>query len=66
VLDRHFEGSRLARCMSRLREATPLLTPVERFTPLSFPLVVEREAAKLSTQGVLDRLRAMREQWGVA
>jgi ATP-dependent Lhr-like helicase len=66
VLDRHFEGSRLGRCMSRLAHAKIVMVETQRFTPLSFPLVVEREAAKLSTEDVLARLRKMREQWGVA
>ncbi|MFN5946207.1 MAG: ligase-associated DNA damage response DEXH box helicase [Phycisphaerae bacterium] len=66
VLDRHFEGSRLGRCMSRLAQAKIVMVETQRFTPLSFPLVVEREAAKLSTEDVLARLRKMREQWGVA
>ncbi|HLP83970.1 MAG TPA: ligase-associated DNA damage response DEXH box helicase [Phycisphaerales bacterium] len=66
VLDRHFEGSRLGRCMARLQTSKLVFAETTRFTPLSFPLVVEREATKLSTEGVLERLRKMREQWGVA
>lgn len=66
VLDRHFEGSRLGCCMARLAASRLLMVQTPRFTPLSFPLVVEREATKLSTEGVLERLRAMREQWGIA
>jgi len=66
VLDRHFEGSRLGRCMARLAASRLILVETERFTPLSFPIVVERESTKLSTEGVLERLRKMREQWGVA
>lgn len=64
VLDHHFEHSRLRRAMERLQRATPVLVRTARFTPLSFPLVVERQAGKLSTEGVLERVAKMREEWG--
>ncbi|HEX2836816.1 MAG TPA: ligase-associated DNA damage response DEXH box helicase [Phycisphaerales bacterium] len=63
VLDRHFERSRMARTLERLARAKPVIVRTERLTPLSFPLVVERVASKVSSQTVLERLRAMQKEW---
>lgn len=63
VLDRHFEASRLDRTFQRLREATLRIVRPARLTPLAFPLVVEREASKLSSQTIAQRVEAMRAQW---
>jgi ATP-dependent Lhr-like helicase len=63
VLDRHFEASRLARTLVRLQAALLRITSPARLTPLAFPLVVEREASKLSSQSIAQRVEAMRAQW---
>lgn len=65
VLDRHFEQSRLARCMSRLLASHIILKHTSRFTPLSFPLVIERQSALLSSQTILERIESVRSQWGI-
>jgi ATP-dependent Lhr-like helicase len=65
VLDRHFEQSRLARCLTRLKGAVHVHMNAARFTPLSFPLVIERQAAKLSTQSIVERIEAMRLEWNM-
>ncbi len=65
VLDRHFEQSRLARCLARLSGAAHVHVDAARFTPLSFPLVIERQAAKLSTQSIIERIEAMRVEWNM-
>jgi ATP-dependent Lhr-like helicase len=64
VLDRHFESSRLSRTLERLRESSRRIVHTERFTPLAFPLVVEREASKLSSQTIAQRVAAMQAEWG--
>lgn len=64
VLERHFERGRMARMLARLESATPVLVETERLTPLSFPLVIERVATKVTSQTVLERLQAMQEEWG--
>jgi hypothetical protein len=33
------------------------------FTPLSFPLVIERQSAHLTSESIQDRIRAMAAQW---
>ncbi|MCX5689121.1 MAG: ligase-associated DNA damage response DEXH box helicase [Planctomycetota bacterium] len=65
VLDRHFEHSRLARCMQRLHAAALVHVQLEKFTPLSFPLVVERQAALVSSQTILERVTAQCNEWGL-
>lgn len=64
VLDKHFESSRLSRTLARLRASTLRIVQTQRFTPLAFPLVVEREASKLSSQTIAERVAAMRGEWG--
>ena len=63
VLDRHFERSRLSRTLARLASARLLLVNTPRLTPLSFPLVIERVATRLTSRTLLERLEAMRRQW---
>jgi ATP-dependent Lhr-like helicase len=65
VLDRHFEHHRLLRCMIRLHAAAFAHVHTEQFTPLSFPLVVERQAALVSSQTILERISAQRHEWGI-
>jgi ATP-dependent Lhr-like helicase len=64
VLERHFERARMTRTLDRLRGARHVIVSTPRLTPLSFPLVIERVATKITSQGVLERLTAMREEWG--
>ncbi len=42
VMDRHFEQSRLARTLDRIRESKMVVTEPGRLTPLGFPLLIER------------------------
>jgi ATP-dependent Lhr-like helicase len=63
VLERHFEEGRLARCMSRLASSRRVMVRCERFTPLSLPLVIERQAALVSSQTLLERIEAIRDAW---
>jgi hypothetical protein len=39
------------------------LVRCERFTPLSLPLVIERQAALVSSQTLLERIEAIRDAW---
>jgi ATP-dependent helicase Lhr and Lhr-like helicase len=70
VLERHFERSRLARTMERLRASSAgegglrlvIVNPV-RPGPLAYPLVVERMSAILTGETLADRLATMRASW---
>ena len=63
VLERHFEQSRLARTLARVRNGPRRIVRTKRPTPLSFPLIVERQAAKLSTESIAQRVERMMSQW---
>jgi len=64
VLDRHFERGRLQRTMERMGASRLVVRETARFTPLSFPLVVERVAAKISSESIAERLEKMQREWG--
>ncbi|MDI9403904.1 MAG: ligase-associated DNA damage response DEXH box helicase [Limnohabitans sp.] len=59
VVDRQFEGGRLARALARLAQGPLVIRHIARPTPLSLPLIVDRLGTTLSTEGVLARLRAI-------
>ncbi len=62
VLHHEFELDRLGMVLTRLAEAKWQLSEPARFTPLAFPLLVERLREQLSTQKLQDRLaRLLRE-----
>lgn len=64
VLDRHFERGRLGRTFERMSSSRIVLRQTPRFTPLAFPLVVERVAAKISSESIAERMAKMRAEWG--
>ncbi len=66
VMERQFERGRLGRTMDRLRGSTLRIVAVEQPTPLGFPLVIERESGKLTSQTILERVEAMRKSWAQA
>jgi ATP-dependent Lhr-like helicase len=62
VLRHEFELDRLGDTLTRLADAAWHITQPRRFTPLAFPLMVERLREQLSTQKLHDRLeRLLRE-----
>ncbi|HEU4411378.1 MAG TPA: ligase-associated DNA damage response DEXH box helicase [Polyangiaceae bacterium] len=63
VVERQFERERLRSALARLRASEWVLRPVSRPTPLGFPLLVERLAATLSSETLLERVERMKRQW---
>lgn len=63
VIERHFEHGRLARTLERMQRSTLLVVRTERPTPLSFPIMIERIAAKVSSESIKDRIERMQRQW---
>ncbi|MEO8336823.1 MAG: ligase-associated DNA damage response DEXH box helicase [bacterium] len=59
VLERQLERSRLGRTLQRLSQATVVITNPKRFTPLSFPLLVDRTRNKVSSEKLSDRIKRM-------
>lgn len=64
VMDKHFEHSRLARTLDRIATSKLVIMQPERLTPLSFPLLLERQSATLTSETVLERVEKMKKQWG--
>ncbi len=59
VLERQLERSRLGRALQRLSQAKVVITHPKRFTPLSFPLLVDRTRNKVSSEKLSDRITRM-------
>lgn len=59
VLERQLERSRLGVSLKRLSESRVVVTDPERFTPLAFPLLVDRTRNRLSSESLADRVRRM-------
>ena len=59
VLERQLERSRLRRTLHRLSRAKIVITDPKRFTPLSFPLLVDRTRNKVSSEKLADRIKRM-------
>ena len=59
VLERQLERSRLGTTLQRLAGATVVLTEPRRFSPLSFPLLVDRTRSKVSSEKLHDRIKRM-------
>jgi ATP-dependent Lhr-like helicase len=59
VLERQLERSRLGATLQRLAAARVVFTEPKRFTPLSFPLLVDRTRNKVSSEKLADRIARM-------
>ena len=59
VLERQLERSRLGTTLRRLSQARIVITVPKRFTPLSFPLLVDRTRNKVSSEKLTDRIKRM-------
>ena len=63
VLEKRFEQSRLGRTLVRLRDMPRVVRTIERPTPLSLPLIVERIGGRLSSESVAKRVERMSKGW---
>ena len=59
VLERQLERSRLGATLQRLCAAKVVVTTPKRFSPLSFPLLVDRTRNKVSSEKLSDRIARM-------
>jgi ATP-dependent Lhr-like helicase len=59
VLERQLESTRLGLTLERLSTSTIAMTTPKRPTPLAFPLVVDRNREKVSSESLADRVRRM-------
>ncbi len=63
VLERQFEFTRMMSSLERVRGLQPLFVKTPKFSPLAFPLVFERMAAKVSSETLSERLEKMKATW---
>lgn len=63
VLDVHFDVERLTGAFARAETHGLDFVPLERPSPLAFPLMVERVRARVSRESLADRIRRMKDQW---
>jgi ATP-dependent Lhr-like helicase len=61
VLERQLEHSRLVRTLIEMSSNQIICRDVQRFSPLGFPLVVERLRERLSSEKLADRVRRMQD-----
>ena len=59
VLERQLERSRLGRTLERLSQSRVVITEPKRFTPFSFPLLIDRTRNKVSSEKLADRIARM-------
>ncbi|MDQ2898663.1 MAG: ligase-associated DNA damage response DEXH box helicase [Acidobacteriota bacterium] len=59
VLERQLERSRLGRTLERLSSAKVIVLDIERPSPLSFPILVDRTRTRISSEKLADRVRRM-------
>lgn len=59
VLERQLERSRMGRTLHRLSDARVLLTSPPKISPLAFPLWVDRNRERVSSEKLADRIRRM-------
>jgi len=59
VMLNHVETQRLGRTLNRIRSGVIVITCPDRFTPFSFPIMVDRLRSKLSSEKLEDRIRKM-------
>ena len=59
VMERQLESARLARTLDRLSRARAVVTEPPRTTPFGFPLLVDRNRDRVSSESLGDRVRRM-------
>ncbi len=59
VLERQLERSRLGATLQRLSASKVAVTTPKRFSPLSFPLLVDRTRNKVTSEKLADRIKRM-------
>lgn len=63
VLEKQFEFDRLSRTLARIEKVGLTVIEPNSPTPLAFPLMIERLAARHSSETISDRIRRMQLQW---
>jgi ATP-dependent Lhr-like helicase len=59
VLERQLESTRLGKTLGRIAHSKVIVTEPKRPTPLAFPLIVDRNRERVSSESLADRVRRM-------
>ncbi len=59
VLERQLERTRLGRTLQRISAAKLVITNPRRTPPLAFPLLIDRNRVRVSSEKLIDRIRRM-------
>ena len=59
MLERQLESTRLGATLRRLFQSSVIVRHPKRVTPFGFPLVVDRNREKVSSELLADRIRRM-------
>ena len=62
VLDQQLDESRLRSALVRINRQEVILKEVDRFSPLAFPIFVDRLCERLSSEKLLDRIMKMQKE----
>jgi ATP-dependent helicase Lhr and Lhr-like helicase len=62
VLERQLERSRLGQTLERLSRSRIVVRDVARFSPLSFPLVIDRSRNRVTSEKLTDRVKRLAAQ----
>ncbi|MBC7658977.1 MAG: ligase-associated DNA damage response DEXH box helicase [Chitinophagaceae bacterium] len=63
VLEGHFDKERLERALKRIRDGRKEVKMLEIFSPLGFPLFLERTSVKLSSESSGERIEQAKLEW---
>ncbi|RYZ49637.1 MAG: DNA ligase-associated DEXH box helicase, partial [Proteobacteria bacterium] len=63
VMEGHFDKARLERTILRIRDGRKKVKMLEMFSPLGFPLFLERTSVRLTSETAGDRMERAKEEW---
>lgn len=63
VLENQFDRERLESALNRIRNGRRKVKMLEMFSPLGFPLFLERTSVRLSSETAKDRIEQAKQEW---
>lgn len=63
VLENQFDRRRLELSLRRIRDGRKRVKMLEMFSPLGFPLFLERTSVRLSSESAKDRIEQAKQEW---
>ena len=63
TLDKYFAKNRMISVLERLKTSKIIIKHLERFSPFSLPLFIERASQRLSTETLAQRIATIQKSW---